>query len=628
MVLLCNLERTGWLAALTWVDRARALAGEALEINRAQVPESADHAFSLERLARIAELDGDLAGAETELEHALAIRQRLDGGSVDSARTLARIAELARQRGDLEVADRAAKDAQSRLEQRASGAPAHGGTLHVRAEIARDRAQHAEALRLFRQAIAILERVVPDTLAVAQVHHGLARSLRALGDSGGTLERYEQALQVFERQVRKVGDALDRARFADRFERTVQDYVDLLIELGFQERAFSVLERMRARQARVQLESHDTKLMGQTGPLGRHSEEYRVLAVEYDRLLERLLTADSAASAAEIDALRSELIEVDRRRRATLTEMVEIEPRLALLDPPVVDLVTLSQFLGSDTLLLSYLLGEEHGWLFALHGGSVTSHRLASASELDQLIERFRALAASPGPVGSQKALFELGSRLYSMLVAPVGAVVLDRAARIVVVPDRALHRLPFAALVTDLVEQPPPAGARGAPSVRFLLERAPIHYASSASTEVALARRRRVARNRSRAPSPEPRLAIAAFGDPRYQPESLRASQPHSPEAQQILRAAPAQLPWSRREVRALASLFDDTAVFLGSDATELQARTVAGRANVLHFAVHGFSDSRIDADSGLLFTPAASGPRARTATTACSRLGRSSKD
>jgi CHAT domain-containing protein len=108
--------------------------------------------------------------------------------------------------------------------------------------------------------------------------------------------------------------------------------------------------------------------------------------------------------------------------------------------------------------------------------------------------------------------------------------------------------------------------------------------------------------------PRPAPTGQLVAFGDPRYPSVSGdRAEALHDLEARSAVARGVSfiPLPASRREVAAIAALFPGSArTFVGADATEERAKSVADEARYVHFAAHGVLDERFPLNSALALT------------------------
>jgi len=98
-------------------------------------------------------------------------------------------------------------------------------------------------------------------------------------------------------------------------------------------------------------------------------------------------------------------------------------------------------------------------------------------------------------------------------------------------------------------------------------------------------------------------RLALLAFGDPRY------AGEDASGDAEDWMLARAGRLvplPATRTEVESIAALEPERSrVYLGAEATEARAKAEMPRARRLHFACHGLLDRRHPLDSALALSP-----------------------
>lgn len=163
-------------------------------------------------------------------------------------------------------------------------------------------------------------------------------------------------------------------------------------------------------------------------------------------------------------------------------------------------------------MLLEYALGEERSYLWVLSQQGLESFTLPPRAEIeaatrrfyDDLTERNRAPAGENAAARSRRvqeadrALPDAGTALSRMLLGP--AVALLASQRLIIVPDAALHYLPFSAL-------PDPDGPTGRAYTEPLIVNHEIVHVPSASVLVTL--RRETAR---RAPSPR---SIAVLADP-----------------------------------------------------------------------------------------------------------------
>ncbi len=185
-----------------------------------------------------------------------------------------------------------------------------------------------------------------------------------------------------------------------------------------------------------------------------------------------------------------------------------------------------------------------HRWI--LQGDTYSYVRIARSAELDGLVERFRRALSDPHSQGSAAIASELGRALLVDFNA-------SAASRVVIIADKQLWSIPFAALKT----------AQG----RNLIEDAPLEYAPSLAS-MALAA------------AAAPIASISIFADP----------QTDLPGFDQPLGA----LPHARVEAAQLARLLPFAATPLhGPEVTASRfLASLAASTDVVHYSGHGSFD------------------------------------
>jgi CHAT domain-containing protein/tetratricopeptide (TPR) repeat protein len=149
------------------------------------------------------------------------------------------------------------------------------------------------------------------------------------------------------------------------------------------------------------------------------------------------------------------------------------------------------------------------------------------------------------------------GTKLDALLIQPLGV---RPGERLIIVPNGALHYMPFQAL----------RNAQG-----FLIQRHALALAPSASVAVQLVRRQqRIASN------------LVAFGNPRIAPEF--------------------DLPGAEAEVRAIGPLFAQHEAFVQSDVTRKTFSDNAPAGRIVHVATHAQADTVDPLHSRVLLAPA----------------------
>lgn len=211
------------------------------------------------------------------------------------------------------------------------------------------------------------------------------------------------------------------------------------------------------------------------------------------------------------------------------------------------DVQRLRQALGQDTALVEYFSLDGRLLAFVLTDRDLTVHRnLEDEGTVEQMLAHleFQLETLRYGETALHAHLPQLVRRaqhylghLYDALVRPLDAALGDR--RLLVVPHRALHYLPFQALHDG---------------TSYLIERREVCYAPSAAVlQHCLARPRR-------------------------------------PLERALLLGVPDEwAPLVRDEVLALAPLFGESCVLLDEQATLAALRIQCSSANVIHLASHG---------------------------------------
>lgn len=234
--------------------------------------------------------------------------------------------------------------------------------------------------------------------------------------------------------------------------------------------------------------------------------------------------------------------------------------------------------LPDSTALLRFVTGRgnEPTTVFVIHYGDFASFHLPPEDALAPVIARFVALLESGEDARA------LGQDLAKALLEDVTRYLKPSIRRLIIVPDGALARVPFDALVL----------ADG----RFVLEHYAVSYAPSATAAIALARKQ----DRGGA-------ATLVLADPRFAGET-RASAAGVDVFRSAVagRGALPRLPGSAREARAVARYSDDATVRRRDQASEAWIKHNAlTRFGVVHFATHALVDEASVTNTALALAP-----------------------
>jgi CHAT domain-containing protein/tetratricopeptide (TPR) repeat protein len=400
----------------------------------------------------------------------------------------------------------------------------------------------------------LLEAALDEAIGMPHIVQRCQAALGAIalstGDSARAEKYFMQAVALAERQrARLPGEEFRAAFLADK----LAPYVGLMrLHLDATPpnliSAFDFAERLRSRTL---LEAVRGELSGRKASpaeddaLLRQSEALRV---ELNWLYAQLQAALSSRSdPARLERLREAAQERERKlldllRRTQHARSVQVD-----VNTPAVSLLALHEALGEHTAVVAYTALDDDLIAFVVADGHLHVHRgLANISQLEATIAQlsFQIEAMRYGaermrihlPQLLKRARHYLG-RLYQVLLRPILSGLGER--RLVVVPDRALHYVPFHALWDG--EQ-------------YLIEQREVCVVPSAA------------------------MLMACLSQPWRNPNCA------------VLVGVPdARAPKVQDEVMALAQLFHSSQLLIGDYATLAALQNHASQADVLHLACHG---------------------------------------
>lgn len=482
--------------------------------------------------------------------------------------------------------------------------------LHLRGTALVLAGRPQEALPVFRDALT-RRQTLRDGAGETETLHALAMTERSLGLHHEARAHAQAAMaKVEELRTGFVSPGL-RAAFLATQRRAYALRIDLLMDRhaaepgqGHDRSALEVSEQARARSLLDVLHSGASVRSGSTVPaalLDRRKSLRYLLSVKADQQLRRRESrGDEAASLTqEIEVLLSELdgVEAEIRRH---------DPQYAALrEPRPLGLEGISGLLDPGTLLLEYSLGEERSYLWAVSAGKLQTFILPSEREIESLARRVHEELSTvePGAAVQSEAAEALSKILLGQVWSESG-----RFQRLVVVPDAALHLLPFSALPVPDPGKPweTPRGIG-----QLLLEHFEVVYVPSATT-LALQRQRLEKR-------PPASKWAAVLADPVFSPRDPRPTGPSDAgqraslkdpqrggEAGSLLPAFE-PLPSSRREAKEIAGLAPAGQVWAALDFEASREAVLSGKLRdyrVVHFATHGVADARNPELSGLVLS------------------------
>jgi CHAT domain-containing protein/Tfp pilus assembly protein PilF len=515
--------------------------------------------------------------------------------------------------------------------------------------------QSQRALDALQSALPLWQ-AVGDRNGEATTLYGIARVESGRGRLAEARKRIEEAIAIAESMRTKVSGQDLRAFYLA----SVRDYydlgVDLLMELhqtkpseGYDVAALHLSDRARARSLLESLiEAHADIRRGADSTL---LERERQLEHQLDATVQRQVSlANEKYTEAQKAALDKEVATILTEYRQVQAQIRVTNPRYAeLSQPQILNLQeTQERLLDQDTLLLEYALGNERSYLWVITKSSISSFVLPPRRQIETAVRNFYELLTARGRVikGEREAATEArtekadrdfpeaSAHLSQMLLAPAAPLLAGK--RLLIVPDGALHYIPFAAL-------PAPDASYGAVAAGQILSspqnrRAPANISSQAtskyrplivdheivyipSVSVLSALRHQL---QGRQPASH---AVAVLADPVFASDDPRLRRGAKIEARAgeapsdrrsltraVVEAGAAEdifaiprLPFSRREADAIVAAATDKEAMKALDfdaSRDVALSSQLGQYRILHFATHAFLNNKHPEFSGIVLS------------------------
>ncbi len=355
-------------------------------------------------------------------------------------------------------------------------------------------------------------------------------------------------------------------------------------ESGYLEAAFAASERAHARTLLELVKASSESADHRTGDaeLARRRE---AVVIELSEVQGKLLASSLAAERrTELETRRTQLDDERRELDGALRR------RAATAEEPTPDLTRLQHQLGNDTALVEYLVGKRSTVLLVVTNQGVTAHLLGGKDVIRSEVEALRELMMRPGR-RDRARLDRAAASVGEMLLGPAVSRIARRE-RLVVVPDGALHLLPFEAISTDGGET-------------RVVDHWSITYAPSATFLQTV--------GGLRVPGTSGR-SLFAVADPVLGDPGGNVGETHevarNDETRQLADGRGVEdlrpLPGARAEVAEIAKGFsaDRRTILIGETAREdvVLAHPMFTNASHLHFATHALASSDLPEHSGLV--------------------------
>ncbi|MEW6211295.1 MAG: CHAT domain-containing protein [Acidobacteriota bacterium] len=437
--------------------------------------------------------------------------------------------------------------------------------------IYRQKGNHQIALLFAKQAL-VLAEAANDTDRIAQILMAIAleyaainqfdqaalytdKSLRLISGAESGQHDYTRSLVLIQAgQVAfQTGNAAQAKEYYDKAE---------ALALKIEDNKLLLMESLRGRASALAAEGQLRQARADVARLVEYIERYRG-GISESKFRSSFLAASHRAFdeiislSATVFGLPQEAFDMSERARARAM-LDEIRSRQQAGKPgndsilktaSSLDLKQIRAFLPDSLTVVEYAVTEKQTFIFIVRrSGLEVAVSPAGIELIDRLVSQYISDLKSVAPVDQME---QKARELYRYLIEPIEGYI-NRADVICIVPDKALHFIPFAALVDK--------------EGRYFIDSFRLSYAPSAS---ALAY---CLDEYGKKPASKSER-IVSVGNPEFDSEKF----PNLPP-----------LPDSEREAEESARFYTDSTVLRRSDATESRVRAAIGDCDVAHFALH----------------------------------------
>jgi CHAT domain-containing protein len=393
----------------------------------------------------------------------------------------------------------------------------------------------SQALENFQKALSLAEGQ-RSTAAISSASLRIGDVFNQSGKSAEAIPYYQRAIQ----QVESTRSLLQSEEYRQSyFEGELDAYIkmiDALFLSGKPEEAFNYSEHARSRSF--------LDVLGSKVQLSR----LKGGLLEEERALQERIAAIKARLSSEEDgqreslSLRKELGEAEQAYNAFLAKVrKEDKEQASLMSVEPLTLQQVQELLDPGTTLVEYFVTEQSIFVWVVEKEKLQFQRL----ELPRtnLAESVKTLRESIFTLGEKSKFEEVSISLYKQLIQPLLPQITGK--ELIIVPHDVLHYLPFHALLS--------------PERKYLIEKYPIYYLSSASLL-------QFAKEKRRAGKGDKVLALGNpdLGDPKM------------------------NLQFAELEAKEIQGLYPQSTVLLKRDATEDKAKILSSQNDIIHFATH----------------------------------------
>ena len=383
-----------------------------------------------------------------------------------------------------------------------------------------------------------------DISSVPEQLHTLAEIETRRGAYAEADRTYDRAAAFVDSTIGNLSGVLDKTALIKASSELYSQHFCLIAQhYNNPAKAFSIIEQVRGRI------TTDLLMAGSVTPEEARREE-RVISQLQLKLM-------AARSTAQVRSIRDQIFMAEQSR--WVTPDVNI---LKARSHESIGVERVERSLRPSTVILEYVVADPQSYCLVISEGGSRIVPLAGRDRINSLVATYLKAAKAKQPAREE------GRQLYDVVLRPITQAAQKET--LVIIPDGALHLIPFEGLVDA--------------SARYLVEMHTVIYAPSATSFFLLTQDRRHLH-------PFTHELLGVGGVP-YDPKELKqASLTRGYDADEL-----SNLPASKDEVLvAEAAIHDPTdTLLLGSKATE-SAFKRAGLAHyrIVHLAVHGFASN-----------------------------------
>ncbi len=382
---------------------------------------------------------------------------------------------------------------------------------------------------------------------------------RAIGDLYRQTQRPSEAVGYYRKAIENIESTrslLTSGEYRQSFfEGGLAAYVSMvgaLLDSGKTEEAFNYSEHARSR---VFLDVLGSKVQLSRAKGGLLEEE-RALQERIAAIKARLSSDEEGE--ADRGGLRKQLAEAEQAYSAFLAKVrTQDKEQSSLMSVEPLTLKRVQELLDPETTLIEYFVTGPVTYVWVVDKDKVDVVRVELPRE--KLSSLVKTLRDSIFAIGEREKFGGASAALHKQLIEPVLPHITGK--ELIIVPHDVLHYLPFHALLS--------------PDGKYLIEKFPIYYLSSASLL-------QFTKEKRRAGKADKVLALGNpdLGDPRM------------------------NLQFAELEAKEIQGLYPQSTVLLKREATEGQGKALSPQHDIIHFATHAELDENDPLSSAVLLT------------------------